>query len=118
MRRTLATGLAAAALAVCTPGVASAASSWTIQPVPLPSGATSAQLTGVSCVSATDCMAVGYANNLMVQTWSWDGSSWSVQPVPLPAGSGSGSLRAISCQSATTCMAVGYYYNSSGVLSA
>ena len=115
MRRVLATSLTAAALAMWSPGLASATSSWTIQPVPLPAGATVAQLTSVSCPAATSCAAVGFANNGSLQAWLWDGSSWSVSPVPVPAGTVSSSLNGVSCDSSTSCTVVGEYFNSSDV---
>ena len=52
-------------------------------------------LTGVSCPTATACIAVG---DHFVETW--DGSSWTLQPLPLAANG-------VSCPSTTFCMAVG-----------
>ena len=51
---------------------------WSIEPMPQPSNAL---LTGVSCVSGTDCTAVGSAGNLnqpRTLAEHWDGSSWTV----------------------------------------
>jgi hypothetical protein len=65
------------------------------------------QLNGVSCASATFCMAVGtsagYATTL---TESWNGSVWSVVPSPNPS-SGANDLASVSCLSAVDCVAVG-----------
>jgi hypothetical protein len=59
-------------------------------------------LAGVSCVSATACVAVGNAGNgALVE--GWDGTGWSIQDTPVPGGSLSG----VSCVSATACVAVG-----------
>jgi hypothetical protein len=68
-------------------------------------------LNGISCVSASDCMAVGYFDTTGHQAFgtlaeSWDGSSWSIVPTPNPDHSDS--LEAVSCTSSTFCMAVGY----------
>jgi hypothetical protein len=84
---------------------------WTLLTTSTPSGATAAQLTGVSCASAAMCMAVGgYATaaTLPNRTLSevWNGSSWTTQTTPNPA-SGSGTLSHVSCPSATDCTAVG-----------
>jgi hypothetical protein len=88
-------------------------SSWRIQPVPVPAGATRAEFTGVSCVSAGFCEAVGdYMNGagtFVSLAEIWNGTSWSVQPVPLPAGSQIDRLDAVSCTSADFCAAVDFY---------
>jgi hypothetical protein len=73
----------------------------------MPSGAPSAVLNGVSCVSATDCVAVGGLTNNSHQSIAerWDGHQWSIERTPTPA---SGSiLWAASCPSAAECVAVG-----------
>ncbi len=60
-------------------------------------------LTGVSCTSATACVAVGaVGNDPGPFTMSWDGSVWTNQTIPV-----TGVLTAVSCVSATACMAVG-----------
>jgi hypothetical protein len=104
--------VAAAALAVCCPAVASAASTWTIQSVPLPAGASAGTLFSVSCPTATRCAAVGNGGHASVD--SWNGRTWSVRSVPLPAGATGGSLFAVSCASATSCTAIGYYFKATG----
>src|SRR5438105_8095030 len=53
-----------AAVVASGPMVATAADSgWTIQSLPTPALAPNGQLTGVSCATNTDCMAVGVAQN-------------------------------------------------------
>lgn len=81
---------------------------WSDGSVALPSGAASGQLNSVSCVSATDCTAVGnYINSstgaqvALIEVW--DGSSWS----QAPGSSVNGVLSSVSCGSSTGCAAVG-----------
>jgi hypothetical protein len=88
---------------------------WTIQPTPNPSGGSGNVLQGVSCSSATNCIAVGSYNaspssyTLTPLAEHWDGSTWGIQPIPgLPS---SAALTGISCTSGTSCTAVGYYNN-------
>lgn len=76
--------------------------SWTIQPSPNRPGSESGnRLLGVSCASATACVAVGEPGSIE----QWDGTSWTLQTsldVPL-----SKSPDAVACTSATACIAVG-----------
>ena len=73
---------------------------WKIQNTFNPTGATSATLDGVSCLSESSCLAVGGS-----LAESWDGTTWADQPVAaLPR---SASLGAVSCVSSTFCVAVG-----------
>ncbi len=75
---------------------------WTIRKTLLPSGSTSAPLSGVSCTAATACTAVGYRwSNGPLATLAevWNGSAWAVQPTPSPSGQGGPSvLSGVSCQ--------------------
>ena len=70
-------------------------------------------LNGVSCASATSCMAVGVSygatgpGGTLVERWN--GSSWSNVASPNPAGSGDAYLNGVRCASATNCVAVGAY---------
>jgi hypothetical protein len=85
-------------------------SSWTIVNAPTEGSDVNEDLYGVSCVSATDCVAVGYyvatAGNVSTNetlTALWDGSEWSLMTSP-----DAGVLNAVSCTSdAGLCMAVG-----------
>jgi hypothetical protein len=68
------------------------------------------QLSGVSCASPTNCMAVGSYYQVTIgarQTLieAWDGAAWSVVPSPSP--SPASELSAVSCVSSTYCVAVG-----------
>lgn len=86
---------------------------WAIQPTPSPGTGAVGQLTGVSCLSATDCTAVGIdstptaANSTLVE--HWDGSTWTVVPSPDPAGTAVTDFTGVSCASPTSCTAVGLY---------
>jgi hypothetical protein len=72
---------------------------------------------GVSCPSATDCIAVGghiTVNGSQSPTAdSWNGSTWTAQTVPDPAGSGYTVLFGVSCPSANDCSAVRWWESSS-----
>ena len=74
---------------------------------PTPSGAPDAVLNGVSCVSRTDCVAVGAVTGQPGQSLAerWNGSRWSIKPTPTVAGGAV--LNAVSCVSAADCVAVG-----------
>jgi hypothetical protein len=75
--------------------------SWTITPSPDVGGSDDANtLAGVSCVSPTDCVAVGSDEaGALIETGA--GGAWSVA-----AGPTGGELTAVSCVSATYCVAL------------
>ena len=77
-------------------------------------------LTGVSCISATDCVATGiYENSAAVRVTlaeAWNGTEWKVMSTPNPEGSKRNYLWRVSCPSATTCIGVGEYTNSASVI--
>jgi len=82
---------------------------WSIKPVPRPPGADVASLSGVSCVSARWCVAVGsFAGNgigpapLVEQ---WNGKKWRTLRTPLVHGAYG--FTGVSCTSTIACMAVG-----------
>jgi hypothetical protein len=98
-------------------------SAWTVQTTPIPSGSDAGSLQAVSCVSATSCIAVGYAYGssypvaLLVE--HWNGRTWAVQDAPNPYGANPGpraasSLTGVSCTSARSCIAVGFFNPPSG----
>jgi hypothetical protein len=89
--------------------VAVSADRWSIVPSATPSRG--GGLGGVSCVSATDCTAVGDRDHLTLVE-QWNGTVWSIVPSPSASGSSasgsrSSELDAVSCVSATDCTAVG-----------
>ena len=92
--------------------------SWSIQSVPSPSGATFGMLLDVACTSSASCVAVGNygGKNVTEQALaeSWNGTAWSVKTTATPSGATVSSLASVSCASAATCMGVGSYFNKSG----
>ena len=96
---------------------------WSVVPSPKPSTG-DVQLTGVSCSSATDCVAVGsstkFSNTAPFISADpliehWNGTRWSIVAGP-NAGSGvlTSGLRGVSCVSATSCFAVGSSISKAG----
>jgi hypothetical protein len=91
---------------------------WVSEPTISASGSPESTLTGVSCVSAAFCMALGESdagrerfggildNGFGSFSEIWNGSAWAVVPTASSAGANAG-LNAISCISATFCVAVG-----------
>lgn len=77
---------------------------WTIMPTPNAAGFTKSYLYGISCLSASDCWAVGMATNASEPQASlaehWDGTKWTVNS---PAGSQN--MNDIVCVSASSCVA-------------
>jgi hypothetical protein len=65
------------------------------------------EMTGISCTSATACVAVAKAVSGASFAYSetWNGTSWSA-PIAVPANTGV-DLKSISCTSSTSCLAVG-----------
>jgi hypothetical protein len=93
-------------------------SAWSLQQTPIPTSAdgvqiTGSQLSGVSCPTATVCVAVGMltgGTNTVPFAEIWDGVSWTPEVPPSPPSTFSfvaGQLNAVSCSSATACIAVG-----------
>jgi hypothetical protein len=87
---------------------------WTPQTVPSP-GTSAATLAGVSCGSATSCVAVGnYFTsdfNPVPLAEHWNGTGWAPQAAPLPSGATTGRFYAVSCTSARNCVATGDWVN-------
>jgi hypothetical protein len=101
--------------AAVVPAAATATPAWSVVPSPnamAPQG----QFGGVSCVSATACVAVGSsvsrAGTKAALAERWNGRAWTIQRVPSPFGAVGTSLSAVSCTSAAACTAVGYYETS------
>jgi hypothetical protein len=84
--------------------------SWTAAWGAVPTGAPNADLSGVSCVAAADCTAVGrwispYGNRTMAE--HWDGTSWSVVTTPNRPLAFHDRLLSVSCAGSSSCAAVG-----------
>ena len=78
---------------------------WTVR-APEPLGSANTNLTGVSCLSAVACVAVGESGGVPIAE-IWDGSSWKTQTLPPVENGDYADLRAVSCTSAQFCVGVG-----------
>jgi len=89
--------------------------SWAIVTSPNTSTTQYNYLFGVTCVSASECWAVGLSGTSLGQTLieRWDGTSWAIVTSPNTSATLSNFLYGVTCVSATDCWAVGYYYNGS-----
>ncbi len=102
---------------------------WSAIAAPLPEGVTPTNtgfppvVTGVSCISATICTAVGtYYDGLgkmhgLLEMLS--NGSWIAATAPEPGDAGTGSLQSallsqVDCPTASACTAVGFYRNTAG----
>jgi hypothetical protein len=83
-------------------------STWTPTALALPTGSTNAYFNGLSCTTATACMAVGLMSGSGTKPLAeqWNGSSWTVTAVPPVTPSASYSLAAVSCAGPSFCAAV------------
>lgn len=74
-----------------------------------------AGLSGVTCVSATDCWAlVQYANSggyEQIEAEQYNGNSWTLVSMPNPSTSESGGMSRMFCVTSNECWAVGYFSN-------
>jgi hypothetical protein len=85
--------------------VAVSASRWSIIHSPSRRGD---ELDAVSCVSATDCTAIGDDQNTGSSVKEqWDGAAWSIVPSP----TGGDGWAGVSCVSVSDCTAVGEQWN-------
>ena len=87
--------------------------SWTVQDAQQPAG-TQPVLTGVSCVSATDCEAVGSFYIQSTPNYTdlaevWNGQYWAIQPTHAAFSKMDFELNSVSCSSPSFCLAVGQY---------
>jgi len=92
---------------------------WAIVSSPNTSATRDNFLRGVTCVSASDCWAVGYYDaGIVAQTpvavdqtliERWDGTSWAIVTSPNPSASVNNILYGVTCVSASNCWAVGFY---------
>jgi hypothetical protein len=83
---------------------------WHLQHIPTLPGA---NLNAVSCVSETDCVAVG-GSPAGTLAERWNGKDWTIQATPNPPGSAGSGLTGVVCTSASFCMAVGFPIDSAG----
>ena len=83
-----------------------AASPTSPAPTPIP------EASGISCVSATWCLAVGVNDVQVTATASpfsevWNGTSWTLATTPTPSTATGSLLRSVSCAGVNFCTAVG-----------
>jgi PKD repeat protein len=108
---------------------------WSVMATPNPPGLEEgwkdgryALLRGISCLTTSDCVAVGYYRNTGEEEYlestgekveplaeHWNGSTWTMMSVAAPSGADAGWLEGVSCTSSTECTAVGSFNDSSGV---
>jgi RHS repeat-associated protein len=91
---------------------------WFVEWLPVPEGATSSELSGVSCPDTGDlywwrCTAAGsYVDSSGVRrplVLDWFNGTWAVASTPTPSGASSAELSDVSCFSPDACTAVGSY---------
>jgi hypothetical protein len=91
---------------------------WKYVAMRLPAGAISGELFGVSCRSASACVAVGLyldsSDTGIPLAETWDGRAWRPSRLPAPAGSTGVILDGVSCATAKSCVAVGQYFTGTG----
>ncbi len=77
-------------------------------------GTSVSYLSGVSCPSRSNCIAVGYAGNAAGTAGAllaerFNGVSWVVQRTARPSGAAAAFLSGVSCMSSRSCVAVGFW---------
>lgn len=78
-------------------------STWTAQAAPL---VVDAALSGIECVTATNCIAVGGRRSKPFAL-HWNGAKWSTQTVASVPGGRDAGFYGVACQSATSCWGIG-----------
>src|SRR5262249_41017429 len=84
--------------------------SWKLTKWAGPKGTRLAQLDGVSCVSASACVAVGArggGTHSVAAALTWNGTKWAVTAVPGPAKGKVSAFSGVSCPKASDCVAIG-----------
>jgi hypothetical protein len=91
-------------------------SRWSLAAAPRPTGATGTYLNGVSCATATSCVAVGNYTSAFTSgspiALRGSGNAWSLMKLPGPAKAVATQLHGVSCTGtgkAAVCWAVGSY---------
>jgi hypothetical protein len=88
---------------------------WSSQRTPALPGSHGASLLAISCVSTTECVAVGVSyerpgeldSTTLAERWS--GSRWTITPTPSAPDLHDGTLDAVSCSSPNACSATATY---------
>jgi hypothetical protein len=93
------------------------ATSWTIQPTDIPTGATYVQILGLSCTPGS-CTAVGFFDIVtgieVMLAERRDAGAWVLQRTLYPAGARYVQLVGVSCAGPRSCTAVGFFNNATG----
>jgi hypothetical protein len=88
---------------------------WTIQSTPNPAKAWATALSGVSCSSASRCVAAGFSlSGPLTVAERWNGRRWAIQHTLNPGQPGESELTGVSCTSADACTAVGTFFVTDG----
>ena len=89
---------------------------WGIVPSADTSADQSNELLSTTCVSASDCWAVGgyvnASNTVQTLVERWDGTSWAIVPSPDPSTTHYSVMQGVTCVTTPDCWAVGYYISS------
>jgi hypothetical protein len=84
---------------------------WRIQVTHAPAGSIGSGFAGMSCSSATACIAAGSYNtnsgSSVMLAERWNGANWRIQATPSPAGVIGSYFLAVSCTAPGACTAVG-----------
>jgi sugar lactone lactonase YvrE len=91
---------------------------WSRQSVTLPAGSLGVELWGVSCMTETECVAVGSVEN-SAKVWVnysalWSHGSWTSLTTPTSGESTESVTTGIACGSTTSCVATGWFNPSGG----
>lgn len=83
---------------------------WSLVSMPSPKGAVVSSLFSISCLTPTECTAVGYSPDPGPGTLAerWNGTKWVVEATPNPTEGSSDTFVSVDCPSANFCMATGY----------
>jgi len=89
-----------------------ATAAWSIVNTPNESSTSDNELSGLSCLTSTDCVAVGDYNldnstGFKTLIEQWNGSSWSIVNSPNISGNSGDQLNSVYCTSSSSCWAVG-----------
>jgi hypothetical protein len=91
--------------------------SWAVVNSPSATATTDNHLSAVTCMSASECWAVGQyikpsgarVDQTLIELW--DGNSWSIVSSANTSATYGNGLQAVACTSASQCWAVGWYSN-------
>ncbi|HXR13408.1 MAG TPA: hypothetical protein VN740_02030 [Solirubrobacteraceae bacterium] len=117
LRATAAAACCALALAGAGAGAAERGR-WSVEATPNPPGPLDSELFGVSCPSASACLAVGYATGGAAEALlaeRFDGVRWRLAQPAVPAGAVTAAFVGVSCASTAACTAVGNYRDRTGL---